>query len=414
MVFLAAGLAGAGMAQASDAGGEGAQLEASPLYLGGDGAEQTAVGDVYTAQRMGVVNRGSGDAQGLLLEMDVTDGLDFVTRYSNCAYATLPKRTTSEQDTWAQPVTEAVCEIEEPVAAGMYGYLGDPVQVAVNERALADAFHYQVFEDTADARARLLGSAGFTKGTGPALTLGTLKTIHSDEGGNATDTWVEDSSSLPFETHNTADFAADGGSVSGRVGETVKATVGFTNQGPAWFGAEFNTQTVTTFTVPDGAEVVHKPADCKPSIPTDENGNLSSATAYRCFSRASLTVGQKVSYTFTLKIDKAVEKSPGSVEVAAARLFEDTQYAADKNAANNTAAFLLTGKPGKGDGAGGGSGSGGDTSGAGGNAPGAQGRQDTLADTGATGAGAMGGVALAVLAAGGGFWLVGRRRGVRG
>ncbi|MFJ5213451.1 hypothetical protein ACIP98_01950 [Streptomyces sp. NPDC088354] len=391
----------------------GPDLGVSPLYSG-DEAEHTTVGDVYKAP-LGFANWGS-EVQGILLKMDVTDGLDFVTKYSNCEYAT---RTTRNPDTWSQPVTEALCEIDRTFGPGMYGHLDEPVQLAVNKRALVDAIHYQVFEDTAAARASARGSAEFTKGTGPALTVTTLKTIYSDEGGNATDTWHTVSGGMLFETHNTADFVARGGAASGSVGDTVTATVGFTNQGPAWFGAFFATKTETTFTVPQGAEVVHKPEACKRSKSTGGSGEQQAAALlYTCLSHSSVNVGQTVSYTFTLKIDKVVKNASGSVEVSPARVFEDATWAVDKNLANNTATFVLTGKPGNGTGGGSGSGGSGSTDGGstdggasdGGNSPGDQGHEGALAHTGATGLQIISGVALVALGAGGGLWVVGRRR----
>lgn len=414
LAFLAASIAGAGAAHASGAvvelGGSdgGPDLGVSPLYSV-DNAEHTTVGQTYKA-RLGVVNRGS-DVQGILLEMDVTTGVDFATKYSNCEYAAVPKRTTSDADTWAQPVTEAVCRIDRPFAKGTYGFLDEQVPLTINEHALVDAIHYQVFEDTDAARASLRGSADFTKGTGPELTVPSVDTIYDDQGGNAVDTWEGDTGGMLFETHNQADFEADGGAVSGRVGGTVKATVGFTNRGPAWFGANFNTETATTFTVPEGAHVVQAPAGCVGSTPAGGAAD----SVYTCDSKTSVAVGQSVSYAFTLKIDKAVTKASGSVKVTEARVFEDAEWSADTNPANDTAAFVLTGKPGSASGgsASGGSGSTGSGSTGGGNSPGAQGDQGALADTGANGLGVVGGLALVVLAAGGGLWAVGQRRRVQ-
>jgi hypothetical protein len=409
LALVAACFAGAATAHADglDDPAGGPELDVSPLYYAGDYV-QTAVGDVYKAP-LGIVNRGT-DAQGVLLEMDVTAGLDFVTKYSNCEYATVPKRTTSSQDTWTQPVTEALCEIKGTFGADLYGQLGEPVQLTVTKQALADDFHYQVFEDTAAALASARGSADFTRGTGPALAMGPLETIHSDAGGNATDTWFGDTGDARFETHGTADFAARGGAVSGRVGDTVKAVVGYTNEGPAWFGAANTLTTGLTFRVPDGAQVVDKPAACRKT-----SAEQAAAEVYTCSSHASVSVGQSVSYAFALKIVKVVRKASGSVTAGPPPMFEDASYSADKNPANDTAPFVLTGKPAKsgrpgsgGSGSGGSGGSG--TAAGGGNAPGAQGQGSELADTGATGVGTIGGGALAVLAAGGGLWALSRRR----
>lgn len=399
LALAAAGIAGATTAHADDlsdtAGGP--EFDVAAQYYAGDYVK-TAVGDVYKAQ-IGIVNRGD-DAQGVLLEMDVTPGLDFVTRYSDCEYAAVPQRTTSSDDSWTRPVTEALCEIKGPFGAGMYGNLSEAIQLRVNEHALADGFHYQVLEDTPAALAKARGSAHFTKGTGPALTMGQLQTIHSDNGGNATDTWTSDNDTARFETHGTADFAAVGGAVSGRVGKTVKAKVGFTNKGPAWFGAVGPTRTTTTFTVPEGAQVVDKPADC-----TKTSKEQAVPEVYTCRSSASVSVGRTVSYDFTLKIVKAGKKEPGKVQVVAPGLFEDASYHADTNPANDVAPFVLTGKPlasaGHAEAPGGG------------NAPSAQGQGSQLAETGAAGIGTVGGAALGVLGVGGGLMVASRRRRAR-
>lgn len=415
----------------------GPKLATFGLSPSGDDITRTTPGDVYKAP-LAFANVGTQAADKVLLEMEATAGLDYATRFSNCEYG---QRTLTEGRPAGTVETEALCEFDQTVAPGTTADLGEQVHLVVNEHALADQFHAGFVPDTPAARAEARGSVHFTRGTGPALSLALSPTDPPDN--------IRPGTTLVnFQTAGTsADYVAKGGSATGAVGDVVKATVGFTNRGPAWVGNVRDDATggagTVWFTVPDGAEVVRAPAGCTGrNIPGETwDSGLTGAPLYACFPGMVANVGQAFSYTFKLKIVKAVTHTEGSVFVSGENGVADRTTAPDfdKTPANNGAAFVLSGKPGKGSGgstsgsttgSGSGSGSGGSGSGSGGsgsasggaaaggattrgNSPTTEGGHGALALTGAEGLGVVGGAALIALGVGGGFWATARRRRAR-
>ncbi|MFF3890891.1 hypothetical protein [Streptomyces sp. NPDC001914] len=232
-------------------------------------------------------------------------------------------------------------------------------------------------------------------------------------------------------TANTADYQVSGTELKGRVGDTVGVKVKFTNAGPAWvLSMPDLVPTRTLIRIPAGTTVVEGLKYC----------DTPAAGTYSCnVGQYWVDEGQVNTYSFKLKINKAVAGAKGSVALNTG----SRPY--DVNKANDKADILLdvegggsTGGSGSaggsgstgGSGSAGGSGStgGGGTTGGSGttgggadttggsSATGGSGSATTGGDLAATGSGPalpLAGAAAAAVAAGAGAVLLVRRRTAR-
>jgi LPXTG-motif cell wall-anchored protein len=145
---------------------------------------------------------------------------------------------------------------------------------------------------------------------------------------------------------NLPDLAAIGTTVRGEAGETVTATIGIKNLGPAVIDSwdHFPSAHVV---LPAGTTVVEADRNC---VAVEDR-----AREYRCLS-GGLTVGETA--TWALKI--TVSGTGKGTITARTETAEDGVYGPDRNAANNTAELLINPPAGDGDGDGdGGEGGGG-------------------------------------------------------
>ncbi|MQY14201.1 hypothetical protein SRB5_43630 [Streptomyces sp. RB5] len=376
-----------------------ADLGVSPLEYIGE-PRRTQPGDTIE-KNLGFANWGNTTADGLLLEVDATGGLDFTTRYSNCEYGTAsqPVRAGEKEKV---TVSKAICAFDLTFEPRTYYTVAEKLRFGVSERAMWDRLHVHVAENTDAAREEARGGGDFVRGLGPELTL--TKLPDTSETQEQADTWTGTDAEAQFTAVNTADLVAHAGEATGRVGDTVTATVGFTNRGPAWIGHHGYAAGATRFTVPEGARVVRKPASC---TGLDSSGRKAEpqlgAPVYTCVSSPYVNVGEKVSFGFGLKIDKVVKDASGPVVVTTGSAVDGAE-SFDRKQTNNTAEFVLTGKPG--------TGSGGSTT-TGGNSPSGQGDRGNLADTGAGGLGTLGGLSLLAIGLGGVAWVAARWRRAR-
>ncbi|MEK8144560.1 hypothetical protein NKH18_31290 [Streptomyces sp. M10(2022)] len=112
-----------------------------------------------------------------------------------------------------------------------------------------------------------------------------------------------------FRTENTADFTATGAEARGAVGETVTATVGFRNEGPAWIGNIRSGEPVAVLdlTVPEGAEVTGKPDSCQGVTAGGEYREKQlGAPRYVCETSMTVRDGARTGLPFDLKITELV------------------------------------------------------------------------------------------------------------
>ena len=373
-------------------------------------------------------NEGTAAADGVLLTLMYSRGLDLPERYSNCAY-------TDGADTRAGiPWSTALCSFAGSYEAGATYTLAEPLSVEATDRAFHDTFVYRVNEDGAAQRAAQRAGARFGQGTGPALALKKVPSALSADLDPH-----DNQQEVDFRTENTADFVAYGDRVTGAEGDTVTARIGFRNEGPAWIGHLRSGESVATLdlTVPEGATVTGKPDSCR-GVTADGAYREQQLGAPRYVCETGMTVrdGADVAQSFDLKITKLVPGASGAVTVRNLRL-ADPALPFDPKPANNSARLILndsgsqdsggtsdgsdgstggdtagttTGSAGT-SGTAGGSGTSGTSSASG--SPGASGsRGSTGGGLAATGSVALwaAGAAVVALAAGGVLYAVSRRR----
>ncbi|SBT50228.1 LPXTG cell wall anchor domain-containing protein [Micromonospora auratinigra] len=120
-----------------------------------------------------------------------------------------------------------------------------------------------------------------------------------------------------------ADLAAVGATLRGTKGSTVKADLGFRNNGPATldFSHSDSEVTLVDVTVPTGTTAVTVPEECVPfkgdKTRYDETAGTPGAAAYRCFPGPFAPAGELLTGRFTFRIDKAVPNAEGSVRINA-------------------------------------------------------------------------------------------------
>ncbi|MFI0872911.1 peptidase [Streptomyces parvus] len=289
-------------------------------------------------------NRGTRDADGVLLTLRYSRGLDIPQRYSNCEYTV---------DDPGQPdfgSTTALCSVEGAFEAGATYTLATPLTLEATERAYYDTFLYRIQEDSAAQRTAQRAGALFERGTG-----GVLKAVPAKKGPAARSADLDpydNQQDVDFRTKNTADFVAYGDDVAGAEGSFVKADIGFRNEGPAWIGHIRSGEDVATvdFTVPQGASVTSKPERCR-AVTADgkyREDQTSPAPRYVCNTSMTVRDGSGLDLPFELRVDKAMVGASGAVTVRNTWL-QNPKLPFDPKPGNNTAYLILNGE-GDGDG----------------------------------------------------------------
>ncbi|PVC83089.1 peptidase [Streptomyces sp. CS131] len=289
-------------------------------------------------------NRGTRDADGVLLTLRYSRGLDIPQRYSNCEYTV---------DDPGEPdfgSTTALCSVEGAFEAGATYTLATPLTLEATERAYYDTFLYRIQEDSAAQRTAQRAGAPFERGTG-----GVLKAVPAKKGPAARSADLDpydNQQDVDFRTKNTADFVAYGDDVAGAEGSFVKADIGFRNEGPAWIGHIRSGEDVATvdFTVPRGASVTSKPERCR-AVTADgkyREDQTSPAPRYVCNTSMTVRDGSGLDLPFELRVDKAMVGASGAVTVRNTWL-QNPKLPFDPKPGNNTAYLVLNGE-GDGDG----------------------------------------------------------------
>ncbi|EST32931.1 hypothetical protein N566_19725 [Streptomycetaceae bacterium MP113-05] len=371
-----------------------------------------AAGDVFKP-RMAFRNVGGVAAEGVALRFSGSRGLTFPQKFSNCTYAT------ENDDNLIRMRHVAVCTFEGTYEPGAAYRVATPVKVKAADFALRDVFAYRFAALDPSEAGALRGEGTYKKGGGKELT---LKQV---QGGGPYVEYAE----VDLPTSNTYDLDLVGDRVSGAEGETVTAKVALHNRGPAWIGSLRSGGEPLGFTVdiPEGATVATAPDGCNKF---NQDGETTPRT-YLCWADTPLLEDTVREFSFALRIDEVVEGAKG---VAALPKWEDP---AEADPSNDDGWIVLngtgdeetpgdTGGPGgPGDGSDQGDGPD-DTSGEdsdagsedstdGGASGGTDGTDGTDTDGGSlaltgTGAMSMGGLALALLTAGGGLLVLRRRR----
>lgn len=404
-------------------GGPDLVMERAPL-------EQELVPGRTQPFPLAFANHGTRAADGVVLTLMYTRGIEFTERYENCVY---------REDDAGQGVpvwTTALCSVEGSYEVGAVYELAEPLELRATQRAYRDTLVYRINEAGPATRgAEEAPGARSTPGSrGNVLTLKETPAVRSSDL-NPGDNQQE----IDFSTANTADFAAYGDTAAGLPGSTVGADIGFRNDGPAWIGNPRSGEPVATvdFTVPEGASVTAWPGSCR-GVTADGQyrGEQAGAPRYVCDTSMAVREDADVALHFDLKIVEPVTGASGVVEVRNTRS-RDPLLPFDPDRTNNTAAVVLNAENSGGSGdsgatasgstsgsAGGGSDSGGSGGGpanggsasAGSGSAGSTGPTDQEAGTGgrlaATGTDALtaAGAAAAALLAGGVTYVSARRR----
>ncbi|MET7706143.1 LPXTG cell wall anchor domain-containing protein [Micromonospora sp. NPDC005413] len=367
--------------------GEGVDLKA-PDMLEISGAPGASV-----KAPLRVANVGDKTANGTVLLLTSTSGIA-AARYSNCSYL------------YAFGTNFAQCTIDQKIEPGAALQLDSSFTLKIASDAWAPGEQYGAGWWFADGDwAEFLSEFPFPadewqKGAGDALALvpapgaqaRQLRQTDKDSSNNATAILATVTGS------QRADAAATGSQVSGAVGKTVNAKVGFVNNGPAMINSYSPNELVTAaeITIPAGATVVEAPAECSPSKDGEEVGGYGEpgGRIYLCEWYDVLHKGDAAVFEFGLRIDK-LAGAPGSVHLLHFNLDGQGSTVADLDAKNDTAAFVIKGAT---NGEDGGQGGGGDDGG--------------LPVTGQS-TGLIAGLGALLLAAGVGGYLVAKRRRTR-
>lgn len=296
--------------------------------------QQLKPGDVQPAP-ITFANRGTTAADGVLLTLMYSRGLELPERYANCEYNGEAGEEPQDGFAWST----ALCSVEGSYEPGATYTLAVPLSVKASERAYYDTFVYRINEDSAAQRSAQRSGAPFTRGTGPELT---LKKVTSSARGGDLNPW-DNQQEADFRTENTADFVATGGKGAGSVGETVTARIGFRNEGPAWIGNIRSGEPVATvdFTVPEGAEVTGKPDSCQGVTAAGKyREEQLGAPRYVCDSPMTVRDGAETALPFDLKITEVIPGAAGKVDVRNTWL-GNPALPFDPAPANNTAQLVL-------------------------------------------------------------------------
>ncbi|MET7642864.1 peptidase [Streptomyces sp. NPDC005426] len=278
-------------------------------------------------------NNGTRAAEGVLLTLRHTRGMEFTERYRNCEY--------SEDDlgmgspgAW----TTALCSFGGSYEPGVTYTLSEPPSLRATKRAYYDSLLYRIAEDGPAARAAQRGGARYSPGKGATLALREAPaalTADLNPGDNQQD--------ADFRTANSADFAAYGDRAEGAAGDSVEVNVGFRNRGPAWIGNIRSGEDVATVdvTVPEGASVVSAPGTCR-GVTADGQYREDRTAAPRYFCSTPMSVREDAVLTlpFVLRITEVAEGASGKVVVRNTRL-ADPELPFDPEPADNTASLVL-------------------------------------------------------------------------
>jgi hypothetical protein len=241
-------------------------------------------------------NTGDAAADKVWLEYTVTRGLSHAELPSNCVRYTIPSYDEAPER------SQAVCEFDQTIEPGKVYAPEQAWTLKALDHALYDRLRVVVetSEPTPDENA-----SDPVRGTGAAVKLveksGATPAPPSEHGD-----W--DDAEVQVTADNTADFKVSGADLKGKVGDTVDLSVKFTNAGPGWVLRDRDVAaTKVRVTMPEGATVTKAHGFC----------DKVTAGTYECgTAQAWVDENGGQTYTFKLRIDKAVTGAEGSVALA--------------------------------------------------------------------------------------------------
>ncbi|MFD0436529.1 LPXTG cell wall anchor domain-containing protein [Streptomyces chartreusis] len=350
-------------------------------------------GDVYD-ENVVITNNGTAAADGVTFRVRLTRGLDFTEEAKGCSYSTVQDQ-----------VRQAVCELDLAVEPG--ASVETPVRFKALDSALMEAVEYGT------------SATGETPGEG----------------------YDDSYRRMTLTADSSADLVAVGEDTEALAGDRQSITVQLRNDGPGWIqNQESDDQPALMVKIPKDTVASEVPEECAPfgiDGPSGPGGTPGKST-YVCWpDDHTIDVGEALSFTFMLDIDKDAKTTTG--EVKATSVY-DIHPEFDKNPANDKAPIRVAiptdyepGPTTSGGSSDGGSTDGGATTGGDGNDPEGQSTGGTgstgstsagtstggsstgsvdgnLASTGSDGTPLIAGAAAAAAALGGGLILAVRRR----
>ncbi|MFJ8160639.1 hypothetical protein ACIRBY_06875 [Streptomyces sp. NPDC096136] len=279
-------------------------------------------------------NRGTLPADGIVLELEASHGLELPERYDNCTYRTTRTSTT------------AVCTIEgdfDPKAS--YELAGDsPLHLKAGANALNERFGYGVYPAVAPQKAQAdSGTTGAdTSKTGDAAGKAPKRKLTARKAASPAPLAEHGPDLNPADNkrealltvRNTADFEAEPLTVRGAPGTTAKGVVAIRNNGPAWIAAEGKDApaAVVDVELPKGLKAVTAPAACRPA----------GDAHYLCATAPTVLESENVEFPFELKIETAVKDAKGAIRVGApGPKGEPQRHSFDPVLANNIALVVV-------------------------------------------------------------------------
>ncbi|GIJ20816.1 cell wall anchor protein [Micromonospora lutea] len=251
-----------------------------------------------------VLNRGTKTAHGMVLYLSGSYGFTPSKRYENCEYSDL------DLDSSA-----FACTFDDSLEPGEALRVDSTFGGTVPADSWAPNLHhsYAVWFTPADweeFRSRLpsAGPLG-PKGSDAALTLVPVEGTQARALGQ-TDTDTLDNETrvtLTVDGDQRGDVAAEGTTVAGAVGDTVAMRVGYLNNGPASAGPNgqqgLNVETIVT--LPANVTAVTAPQACVDQQEDEWRPGKPGARVYVCAARGTISRGERVSFEFDLRIDRA-------------------------------------------------------------------------------------------------------------
>jgi len=331
---------------------------------------------------MGFTHFGANALKGTDFFM-YASGASFKQEFSNCEYGTLPVHLDGDPSGQLTDIAlpAAVCHFDDTIE------VGDSFDLSPGPLRIDDDARTAYWYGWPGATDRLKELTDVHPGRGPELKL-VPRPDDSPQGKPQLGVY-----GVTYKVDNTADVEAVGASAEGRSGDVVTVQVGYRNNGPAgvptWTGSEpiEDPSVETTVTIPQGTTAVKVPERCR----TDNGGKSEpGGRSYQCVEETNdwwVGPGERLVWSFGLRIDKASALKPGKVSL---KVLSES----DSDLRNDTAAITVkvpgtTGGTGGSDGGGNASSGGSSGSGSGGGSA-AGGTHDSsstptgaVADTGA-------------------------------
>ncbi|MEU9346591.1 hypothetical protein AB0D74_35845 [Streptomyces sp. NPDC048278] len=309
-------LAALGATPAASAASASADDPSAGVVLGRtapvDGVEPGGTVQVPTS----FTNTGTEALRKVWLTYTLSHGLAHPDRAelpSNCTYSTITVGD-GEPDR-----TEVICEFDQAVRPGVVYAPGKQLSFPARGSAL-----YEVVAVKAEIAGYPYPGDNFTPevpGTAPAVELAERPDATPAPAGSAENSrW--DVADVPVTAVNTADFRVTGARLRGGVGDTVPLTVGFTDAGPGWVQRRDRADAVRiVLRMPSGTTVTRADPYCR----------RTGSGKYLCgVDFPWVEEGYERSYTFRLRIGKAVPGAQGSVGLTGASRPFDTDTGNDE------------------------------------------------------------------------------------